>query len=86
MKNNEAPICGTIYPVKLLGLSGLDIKDIDYINGLDNIINVERLSLKKKCFKELKGLDKFASLKMLELDDNLITCIEKLDKLVNLQS
>nr|MDO8116988.1 leucine-rich repeat domain-containing protein [Candidatus Sigynarchaeota archaeon] len=85
VENSEVPICDTIYPVKWLGLSGLDIQDIDYINGFDNIINVERLSLKQNRFKEIKGLDRFANLKMLELDDNLITCIEGLDKLVNLQ-
>ncbi|MFX1257565.1 MAG: leucine-rich repeat domain-containing protein [Promethearchaeota archaeon] len=62
-----------------------EIKNISELKGLQNLVNLEKLSLKNKLISEIKGLEKLKNLKKLNLTNNKITEIKALQNLVNLE-
>jgi len=64
----------------------LDMNHISEIEGLDNFVNLEVLSLRNNRYiTEIKGLDKLTKLRVLRLDGNSIDKIKGLDNLKNLE-
>jgi len=59
-----------------LNLSGKGIIDISEIKGLDNLVNLEELSLEYNKIEIIKGLDTLKNLHALNLFGNEITQIE----------
>jgi len=68
-----------------LDLSGLEIKDITQINGLDSLTYLQLLDLSRNQITEIKGLDNLTSLVDLQFEHNQIEVIKGLDKLEELQ-
>lgn len=68
----------------ILNLSKKNISDLDEVIGLDKIINLNKLILKKNKIKEIKNLDNLMDLEILDLSENLIVRIENIENLKNL--
>lgn len=68
-----------------LNLSGLDIKDITQVKGLDSLTQLQVLNLSRNKIIEIKGLDNLTNLVDLQLEQNKIEVIKDLDKLEKLQ-
>jgi len=60
-------------------------REVTEIDGLDKLINLEYLTIKRTKLKKIEGLGKLVKLIKLELSHNRLTEIEGLDKLVNLK-
>lgn len=68
-----------------LNLTGKGIKDIFEIKGLETLVNLEELTIKRTSISEIKGLESLVNLKTLSLARNSISEIKGLDTLVNLK-
>lgn len=60
-------------------------QDIAELEGLDECVNLEKLSVVENRIRQIKGLDKLKNLKELYLYSNMITKIEGLQALSNLE-
>ncbi|MFX0135353.1 MAG: leucine-rich repeat domain-containing protein, partial [Candidatus Hodarchaeota archaeon] len=69
-----------------LDLSNMGITDIREIKGLENLKNLQRLSLQGNQITEIRGLENLTNLQELLLRGNQIKDIEGLVNLINLQS
>jgi len=72
----------------VLNLSGMGIKDINEIKGLDKLTNLLTLNLEYNQISEIKGLDSLHKLGTLNLNNNQISeikGIENLKSLINLR-
>ena len=64
---------------------GCEIKTIDEIEGLENLLNLETLLLGDSGLEDLSGLKILKNLKVLVVADNNISQIEGLENLINLK-
>lgn len=67
-----------------------DVLDLNHarigkIEGLEPMVNLERLFLRWNLLKKIENLDSLTTLVELEFYDNQITTIENLDALINLE-
>lgn len=72
----------------VLNLSGMGIKDINEIKGLEHLEKLESLDLSSNSISEIKGLDSLHKLGTLNLNNNQISeikGIEMLKSLINLR-
>ena len=69
-----------------LNLSGLKIKDISEIEGLDSCKDLEVLRLNGNEISEIKGLENLLNLQFLNLSENKIVKINGLERLTNLKN
>ena len=69
-----------------LSLKRKGISDITEIEGLDNLTNLEKLTLKSNNISEIKGLENLTNLKWLFLQNNPINEIKGLENLTNLKN
>lgn len=68
-----------------LDLSGMGIKKISDIKGLETLTELEALILNNNQISEIENLENLTNLKVLELKKNLIEIIKGFDNLGNLQ-
>ena len=68
-----------------LNLTGKGIKDISEIKGLETLVNLEELTIKRTSISEIKGLETLVNLKELFIGYNPIETLKGLDNLVNLK-
>lgn len=68
-----------------LKLKKIGITDISEIEGLEKLINLEELDLRKNNISEIKGLNTLTNLTILNLRKNQISEIKGLEKLINLK-
>ncbi len=68
----------------VLNLKGLNINDINEIEGLENLIYLKELNLSGNNLTEIKHLENLVSLKKLNLSGNKIKKIQGLESLKNL--
>lgn len=68
-----------------LDLSGMGIKKISDIKGLETLIELEALNLNNNQISEIENLENLTNLEDLQLEKNLIKIIKGLDNLVNLR-
>ncbi len=66
-------------------LDELEIKDIDKIEGLSELIHLQSLDLSYNQIQKIKGLDRLMNLQELDLRNNQIQEINGLDNLINLK-
>lgn len=78
---------GTIYKKDVEKITSLEVdqKNITYLDGIENFINLEDFSAIKNDIKDITPLKKLTNLKWIYLDENKIDSVDPLADLVNLK-